>query len=96
MVVQAVARKLEDLPFTLLEIHTLAHVICALNMYILWMKKPVDIQDPWVISREATAKLFRLVGVYFLSPLPPASLLTHLSRNLRSCTTSLLASRIST
>jgi hypothetical protein len=33
-----------------LEVHTLVHVVCALLMYILWLKKPVDVRDLTVVD----------------------------------------------
>lgn len=38
MVVQCIARKAVGYPLTLLEIHTMVHVVCALTLYILWWK----------------------------------------------------------
>jgi hypothetical protein len=38
MIVQLIGRKATGLPITLLEVHTLVHVACALIMYILWFK----------------------------------------------------------
>jgi hypothetical protein len=35
---------------TLLEIHTLVHVVCALIMYGLWLQKPLNVQDQTLIS----------------------------------------------
>lgn len=37
MVIQCIGRKIEGLPISLLEIHTLVHVACALCMYALWV-----------------------------------------------------------
>ncbi|KAF8252537.1 hypothetical protein K440DRAFT_631337 [Wilcoxina mikolae CBS 423.85] len=50
LVVQSIARKASGLPLTLLEVHTLVHVVCALFMYTLWFHKPLDIQDPTVVE----------------------------------------------
>lgn len=36
MVIQSVSRKIYGLPLTLLEIHTMVHVFCALLMYAFW------------------------------------------------------------
>jgi hypothetical protein len=47
---QAVERKLAGYPITLLEIHTLVHVVCALVMYGLWAQKPLNVQDPTIIG----------------------------------------------
>lgn len=38
MIVQRLACKIAGYPITLLEVHTMAHVGCALIMYILWWK----------------------------------------------------------
>ena len=46
MLVQAVARKVAGLPITLLELNTIMHVVCALIMYLLWLKKPQDVWSP--------------------------------------------------
>ena len=46
LIIQLIARKLQNLPVTLLEIHTSVHVVCALAMYCAWFGKPLDVQDP--------------------------------------------------
>ena len=38
MVIQCIARKAAGYPLTLLEIHTMVHVICALTIYMLWWR----------------------------------------------------------
>ncbi|KAL8638944.1 MAG: hypothetical protein Q9226_008942, partial [Calogaya cf. arnoldii] len=49
MLEQTVSRRIVGYPITLLEIHTLVHVACAIGMYGLWFKKPLNIRDPaWV------------------------------------------------
>jgi len=50
MLVQAVARKANGLPITLLELNTIMHVVCALWMYLLWLKKPQDVWTPTIIN----------------------------------------------
>jgi len=47
---QAIGRKLAGYPMTLLEIHTLVHVVCALIMYGLWLQKPLNVQDQTLVS----------------------------------------------
>jgi hypothetical protein len=49
---QVIERKLAGYPMTLLEIHTLVHVVCALVMYGLWAQKPLNVQDPTSVSFE--------------------------------------------
>ena len=46
MLAQIIGRLVVDLPVTLLEVNTLAHVICALIIYILWWDKPKLINEP--------------------------------------------------
>ncbi|KAI9765430.1 MAG: hypothetical protein M1840_007388 [Geoglossum simile] len=50
LLVQCITRVASHLPLTMLEINTLAHVICALGMYWLWWKKPLDVRNPTVLS----------------------------------------------
>ena len=38
IVIQCIARKAAGYPLTLLEIHTMVHVVCALVLYVLWWK----------------------------------------------------------
>ena len=47
--VQTIARRIVGYPITLLEVHTLVHVACAVGIYGLWFQKPLDLRDPaWV------------------------------------------------
>jgi hypothetical protein len=50
LVLQCIARKIESLPTSLLEIHTIVHVVCAFFMYIFWFKKPLDVKDPVILD----------------------------------------------
>ena len=53
MLVQTVSRRIVGYPITLLEVHTLVHVACAIGMYGLWFQKPLDIRDPaWIDFSE--------------------------------------------
>lgn len=52
LLVQCIIRLAAHLPLTLLEINTLAHVVCVLGIYCLWWKKPLDIHDPTVLSGD--------------------------------------------
>ncbi|KAH6662392.1 hypothetical protein F5X68DRAFT_178203 [Plectosphaerella plurivora] len=45
MLVSCISRKAYGLPLTLIEIHTMVHIVCAFTMFIFWFKKPVDIQE---------------------------------------------------
>lgn len=52
MLVQTIVRKAYGLPITLLELNTIAHVGCAVLLYMLWWHKPQDIKEPEVIAIE--------------------------------------------
>ena len=52
MLAQIIGRLVMDLPVTLLEVNTLAHVICALIIYILWWDKPKLINEPTKLSGD--------------------------------------------
>ena len=46
MLAQIISRLIVDLPVTLLEINTLAHILCAIIIYMLWWNKPKLINEP--------------------------------------------------
>jgi hypothetical protein len=66
MVIQTVARKIAGLPTTLLELNTLAHVVCAILMYLIWWRKPQNVNDvlEFPISRDLA---------FFMKPAPEES-----------------------
>ncbi|KAK8154420.1 hypothetical protein BKA80DRAFT_31849 [Phyllosticta citrichinensis] len=65
--VQAVARLAQKLPLTLLEVHVLAHVLCALAMYFCWVDKPYDAETPIVIADE---KVKDMIALFVLDAAP--------------------------
>lgn len=50
MIFQCITRKASGYPLTALELHTLVHAGCALIMYALWFRKPLDVKRPTIIS----------------------------------------------
>ena len=52
MLLQILGRVSAKLPITLLEVNTLAHVLCALIIYLLWWKKPKLINEPTILQGE--------------------------------------------
>ncbi len=40
------------LPLSLLEVYTIAHVLCTLGFYLVWWHKPLDIKEPTFIRGE--------------------------------------------
>ncbi|KAK1752033.1 hypothetical protein QBC47DRAFT_363634 [Echria macrotheca] len=52
LVVQCIARAVDHLPLTMLELNTVAHVACAVLVYFLWWDKPLDIRSPIILTGE--------------------------------------------
>ncbi|KAI3323706.1 hypothetical protein HD806DRAFT_522284 [Xylariaceae sp. AK1471] len=50
LIIQSIGRKVEGLPIALLEYHVLAHVACALGLYLFWFKKPFDVQEATIVD----------------------------------------------
>ena len=65
------ARYYKDLPSTLLEIETLAFVTCAVPLYFVDMKKPMDLNVPFDIpaSKCATTESFQSVAAKAPKPI---------------------------
>ena len=52
MALQCIARKAYGLPLSLLELHTMVHVVCAMAMYGFWIEKPLDIRSAEVLDHS--------------------------------------------
>ena len=48
--VQCLVRFGQDLAISLLELNVFGYAICALLMYLLWWDKPLDIEEPTILS----------------------------------------------
>ena len=59
--IQGVARVCAGLPLTLLELHTMIHIICALAMYAIWFSKPYGATSPMICSEPAMVNLGALL-----------------------------------
>lgn len=62
-IAQCISRVAHSLPLTLLEVHTLAHVLIAMSMYLVWFSKPYNALSPFIIVDPEivqTAALFTL------------------------------------
>lgn len=55
---QAIERKIANLPISLLEAHTIVHVVCALVMYAIWYQKPLNVICPTVLDFGEHRDLF--------------------------------------
>ena len=62
-VIQSMARLIQHLPLTLLEIHTLAHIVCAFSMYFLWMQKPYNVEYPTYLTNQRAIDLVALFTI---------------------------------
>ena len=63
MMLQCISRKAAGYPLSPLEVHTLVHAGCALLVYCMWFKKPLDIKEPTVIKYERFENLLALMLV---------------------------------
>ena len=63
--IQGVARVCAGLPLTLLELHTMTHIICALAMYAIWFNKPYGATSPMICSEPAMANLAALLTLRY-------------------------------
>ncbi|KAK8102165.1 hypothetical protein PG984_015311 [Apiospora sp. TS-2023a] len=57
MLLQVIGRLGFHLPVTLLEVNTVAHVLCAFAMYIFWWHKPLLPNHPIILDDEELAPL---------------------------------------
>ena len=61
MILQCISRKAVGYPLTALEVHTLVHAGCALIMYTLWFRKPLDVHEPTLIPTAGLEKQLALM-----------------------------------
>ncbi|KAF2653807.1 hypothetical protein K491DRAFT_694349 [Lophiostoma macrostomum CBS 122681] len=66
--VQCIARLAQKLPISLLELHVLAHVLCAFAMYVVWLKKPYDATSPIQVEDERVVDLGALFALHIVKP----------------------------
>ncbi|KAI9697786.1 MAG: hypothetical protein M1836_004462 [Candelina mexicana] len=57
VVAEVIARKAAGYPITLLELHTLVNILCALLLYSFWFSKPLGIEDPTVVDSPPLQEL---------------------------------------
>ncbi|KAJ4124265.1 hypothetical protein NW768_009624 [Fusarium equiseti] len=70
MVTQCIARRVYGLPLSLLEIHTIVHVVCAVFLYACWFEKPLNIQEAMIIqTQEFKGELAAMLQRHFYSEL---------------------------
>jgi len=61
MMIQIIARKVDGLPVTLLELNTAAHIACAVLLYSIWWCKPQDVSVLIVVDISACEKCKRML-----------------------------------
>jgi hypothetical protein len=52
MIVQVISRAAIHLPISLLEVHVVAHVVCALTVYTIWWHKPRQVTSPTLLQGD--------------------------------------------
>lgn len=63
-ILQTIFRLADGLPISLLELSTAAHSLCALLVYALWWRKPLDVESPTVITGEDSRELFAFLAFF--------------------------------
>ena len=58
---QCILRLAEGYAIALLELNVFGHALCALLIYALWWQKPLDIEEPTLMSGEETWELCALM-----------------------------------
>lgn len=79
-IIQCFARVSTKLPLTLLELHTMTHIACALIMYAIWFKKAYGVESPIYCEDERVinfAALLAAKGNNFLVPPTPQCSVLH-------------------
>jgi hypothetical protein len=59
--VQCIVRLKQGLAISLLELNVFGHAVCALLMYFLWWDKPLDIEEPTVLSGNMAREMCALM-----------------------------------
>ena len=52
-----IARVAHKLPLSMLELNTFAHAFCTLIVYVLWWRKPLDIEQPVLVQEDRIGPL---------------------------------------
>ncbi|KAI9837268.1 MAG: hypothetical protein M1819_000342 [Sarea resinae] len=60
--IQSLTRLGEGLPLTLLEIHTLTHILCCWCMYAMWFNKPYNVGTPIWCTDQDTINMAALLA----------------------------------
>ena len=88
---QTISRKATGNPLSPLEIHTIVHAACASVMYILWFRKPLDVQAPTIVSKAGFEDLIALMlmqtrrfGTTWYSHLDPPAEFAPVTKGRRS------------
>lgn len=64
--IQCLNRLIQGFAISLLELNTFAHAICTLLIYLLWWRKPLDIEEPSLLTDD---KVIEATAYYFSWPI---------------------------
>ena len=53
----------QRIPISLLELNTFGHAVCALFIYLIWWKKPFEVDIPTIVHSEVLLDLYALAWV---------------------------------
>ncbi|KAI9718373.1 MAG: hypothetical protein M1812_004094 [Candelaria pacifica] len=63
--VQSIARVIQGMQLTLLEIHTLTHIGCAFFMYLVWFHKPYSVTSPETCTEPEIVEMAALFALKY-------------------------------
>lgn len=75
--IQSIARVQQGLPLTLLELHTVTHILCAFCLYGVWWKKPYDVENPIFCTDD---RILDMAALLALEPFEDRGLMRHAAR----------------
>ncbi|KAK4165533.1 hypothetical protein QBC43DRAFT_299378 [Cladorrhinum sp. PSN259] len=70
--ISCIGRVGQKLPLSQLEINTLAHAMCTIVVYIMWWKKPLDVEVPVLITDRRVRPLLAYCWMASAASAPPA------------------------
>ena len=74
--VQCILRLTQGYAISLLELNVFGHCVCALLIYALWWNKPLDVEEPTLLSGE---EAWRMCALMCMASCRPKSWLTRMS-----------------
>ncbi len=63
--IQSIARLTQGLPLSIIEVHTLTHIGCAIVMYTIWFRKPYNVTSPIISNSQPLVNMAALLALRY-------------------------------